>query len=211
MPGWRRSQRWAVAIALLGGLVGCAESDAPRVGDSGSTSQPASSTSTSAADNGAAGFRSLRQANVVAEPVRIRIPLIAVESPLERLAKLPDRSIATPSRWETAGWYDEGPRPGQPGPAVVLGHVDSATGPAVFARLSELRPGAQVLVDRADGSTAGFAVETSEIYPKNDFPAELVYLPTLEPKLELITCAGTFDRSSGHYRDNLIVTARPAG
>jgi len=142
--------------------------------------------------------------------VQVRIPAIAVSSSLQRLAKQSDGSIATPTRWEQAGWYADGPRPGQPGPAVVLGHVDSDTGPAVFYRLGQLQPGAEVLVDRADGTTARFLVDRADVYPKNDFPAEMVYLPTLTPELRLITCTGDFDRASGHYRDNLIITARLA-
>lgn len=207
-----RARVGAPALVVLLGLTGCAGNAGIATGTSASPAARAGSpTSTaSGSDNGAAGFRSTRQTGETAEPVRVRIPAIGVSSPLDRLAKLPDRSIAAPTRWEIAGWYAEGPRPGQPGPAVVLGHVDSDTGPAVFARLGELRRGDEVLVDRADASTARFTVESQEVYPKNDFPSELVYLPTLTPELKLITCTGTFDRSSGHYRDNLIVTARLA-
>jgi sortase (surface protein transpeptidase) len=141
--------------------------------------------------------------------VRLRIPAIGVDAPLERLGLEPDGTITAPHRWADAGWYQDGPRPGQPGPAVLLGHVDSRTGPAVFARLAALPAGAVVLVDRTDGTTVRFRVQGRLQVAKSRFPADLVYAPTLAPSLRLVTCGGTFDRGTGHYRDNVIVTAVP--
>src|SRR5206468_11505451 len=105
--------------------------------------------------------------------------------------------------------YAEGPRPGEPGPAVVLGHVDSASGPAVFYHLAELRPGAVIYVDRADGSAVSFRVTELSMVPKTSFPTQLVYSPTLQPSLQLVTCGGSFDRRARRYRDNVIVFAVP--
>jgi hypothetical protein len=152
-------------------------------------------------------FRSVRTYPAVAEPVRLRIPAIGVDTGLLHLGLAADGSVAAPTDWQTAGWYDEGPRPGQPGPAVIVGHVDSRSGPAVFYRLPELRPGATVLVDRADGTTARFRVPGHRQVAKSRFPADLVYAPTLDAVLRLVTCGGTFDAGTGHYRDNVIVTA----
>jgi hypothetical protein len=90
---------------------------------------------------------------------------------------------------------------------VIVGHVDSRSGPAVFHRLSEVRPGALVLVDLADGTTARFRVDGRQQVAKSRFPADLVYSPTLQTVLRLVTCGGTFDAGTGHYRDNIIVTA----
>jgi sortase (surface protein transpeptidase) len=92
---------------------------------------------------------------------------------------------------------------------VIAGHVDSRAGPAVFYRLRELRAGAQVYVDRADGSTIRFRVTERRQVAKSAFPADLVYTPTLRPILHLVTCGGAFDAASGHYRDNIVVTAEP--
>src|SRR5205823_10112255 len=80
---------------------------------------------------GVAGFHSVRTYDQLALPVRLQIPAIDVSTPLVKLGRLPDGSLEVPKDWDTAGWYDGGPRPGQPGPAVILGHVDSTTGPAV--------------------------------------------------------------------------------
>ena len=103
------------------------------------------------------------------------------------------------------------PAPGQAGPAVLLGHVDSASGPGVFLRLPELAPGADVRVDRADGSSIDFRVTAVQRVPKASFPTERVYGPTLEPSLRLVTCAGPFDHARRSYRDNVIVYAEPTG
>jgi len=135
------------------------------------------------------------------------IPAIAVSTRLLRLGRLPDGSLEVPRDWDTAGWYDQGPRPGQPGPAVILGHVDSKTGPAIFYRLQELRPRDIVRVGLADGRILVFRVQQVRRYPKDRFPTEAVYLPTLNRELRLITCGGEFDYASGHYRDNIVVYA----
>jgi hypothetical protein len=155
-------------------------------------------------------FRSVRTYAGVAVPVRLRIPAAGVDTGLERLGLAADGTIEPPDRWESAGWYERGPRPGQPGPAVIAGHVDSKSGPAVFFELSRLRDGDAVFVDRADGSTARFQVSGRQQVAKSQFPADLVYSPTLSTVLRLVTCGGTFDARTGHYRDNIIVTAVPA-
>jgi sortase (surface protein transpeptidase) len=142
--------------------------------------------------------------------VRVTIARIGVSSSLTRLGRAADGTVEVPSSWGQAGWYASGTRPGDPGSAVILGHVDSKTGPAVFYRLRELRPGDLVTVGRADGSTVGFRVTRTAQYPKAAFPTADVYYPTLEPELRLVTCGGTFDPSTGHYRSNVIVFAELA-
>jgi hypothetical protein len=90
---------------------------------------------------------------------------------------------------------------------VILGHVDTTSGPAVFYRLTFLQPGDAVQVTRADGTTVVFRVSGQQEVAKSQFPTDLVYGPTLEPSLRLVTCGGSFDLKSGHYRDNIIVSA----
>jgi len=93
---------------------------------------------------------------------------------------------------------------------VILGHVDSRKGPGVFFNLVRLRDGAVVKVDRADRSTATFRVTTVSRVPKTRFPTDLVYAPTLEPTLRLVTCGGSFDTTRRSYRDNVIAFASAA-
>jgi len=139
--------------------------------------------------------------------VRVRIPAIGVSAPTVPLALLPDGRLAAPRGFAEVGWNRSGPEPGEPGTAVLAGHVDSRTGPAVFFRLRELRPGALVYVDRADGTSAEFVVRRLAGYPKDAVPAAEVYGPDGGVSLRLITCGGEFDETRGSYRDNVVVFA----
>jgi sortase (surface protein transpeptidase) len=156
-------------------------------------------------------FRSTRTRARIAAPARIEIPSIGVRSELDRLDLQANGTIAPPPKWQTAGWYRRGAKPGQRGPAVILGHVDSNTGPAVFHRLRELAIGDVIRIISEDGAIVRFAVQRSAHYPKARFPTGDVYLPTPEPTLRLITCGGTFDRAAGRYRKNLVVFAELIG
>jgi sortase (surface protein transpeptidase) len=142
-----------------------------------------------------------------APPRRIRIPAIGVSAPVVPLGLNPDRSLEVPQKWGNTGWYTGGPEPGERGPAVIAGHVDSTSGPAVFYRLGELDRGNLIHVRRADGSVASFRVQGIERWPKDRFPTRRVYHPTHTSTLRLITCGGAFNRSTGHYLDNTIVYA----
>lgn len=154
-------------------------------------------------------FRSVRTYQEVAPPVRLRIPAVRIDTPLQRLGKAADSTVEVPRDFGVAGWFADGPRPGQDGPAVILGHVDSRTGPGVFSPLAGLAAGSEVLVDRADGSTVAFRVSGVVTVPKSGFPTDEVYGPTLRSSLRLVTCGGPFDRAAGSYRDNVIVSADP--
>jgi sortase (surface protein transpeptidase) len=144
-----------------------------------------------------------------AEPVGIAIPSIGVDADVTAVGLNGDGTMETPD-FGSAGWYAEGPRPGDPGPAVVVAHVDSRSGPDVFYRLRELQPGDQVMVEQADGTTAAFLVERSEQVDKDELPADRIWNRTSDRALRLITCGGEFDRSVRHYTDNLIVYATAA-
>jgi Sortase domain len=144
-------------------------------------------------------------------PLRLTIPSIGVTTRLLRLGLEADRSMQVPVDFDRAGWFAKGPTPGQVGPAVIAGHVDSRTGPAVFYRLRELRAGDTVQVERADGTRLRFVVEDARRYPKTSFPTAAVFGPAPWAALRLVTCGGDFDRSAGSYRDNLVVFARLAG
>lgn len=142
-----------------------------------------------------------------APPVHVSIPAIGVSSALVDLGLARDGTLQVPTDFATVGWYTRGPAPGEVGPAVLAGHVDSKDGPAVFFRLRELTPGAIVEVARADGSSARFRVERVEQYAKNAFPTQEVYGPDPRRALRLITCGGLFDEAAHHYRDNIVVYA----
>jgi LPXTG-site transpeptidase (sortase) family protein len=106
-----------------------------------------------------------------------------------------------------AGWFTGSPRPGAVGSAIIVGHIDSEGAPAVFYRLDELRPGDDVYVKRADGTTAKFRVTSRQTYLKDHFPTQTVYGPTPDAELRLITCGGAFDPATRHYLSNIVVYA----
>lgn len=123
-----------------------------------------------------------------------------------------DGSLQTPDDdFSQAGWYTGRAAPGEQGPAVVVGHVDNKAGPAVFYRLRELVAGDEVEITRDDGSSVVYTVTYSEQVDKDAFPTEKVYGGTSVPELRLVTCGGDFDRSSGHYVDNIVTYATIRG
>lgn len=143
------------------------------------------------------------------EPVRLDIDAIGVHADVLRLGLAPDRTVEVPPLGSPdVGWYSYSPPPGDQGPAVLLGHVDSAaTGPSVFHDLPRLRRGDEVAVRRADGTSVRFRVDDMARYPKAQFPTAAVYGDIDHAGLRLITCGGTFDRARHSYTDNVIVYA----
>ncbi len=141
-------------------------------------------------------------------PVQIKIPSIGVDAQVIPEGTDSTGALETPPLTEqnVTGWWDGGNTPGQDGPAVIVGHIDSAAlGPMVFWNLHELVPGQAVEVILADGAQVWFNMVGSQQVSKTDFPTQSVYGPTAGPTLRLITCSGDFDPQTGHYDDNLIV------
>jgi hypothetical protein len=138
------------------------------------------------------------------EPWGVWIPRLGVSATLTQLGLEDDGRLEVPGDEAMAGWYVGGPRPGETGPAVVAGHVDSRTGPAVFARLSQLAAGDVAHVVYRDGFVATFRISAVQRHAKDAFPTAAVYGDVAEPALRLITCGGSFDRGSGSYRDNVV-------
>lgn len=147
----------------------------------------------------------------VSAPASLRIPAIEVSSPVNSVGLNPDRTMQVPTpgpRYDQAAWYRFSPMPGELGPSVIIGHVDSATGgPSVFYQVGTLKPGERIEVTRVDRSTATFAVDAVRSYPKDAFPQQTVYGDTTSPELRLITCSGSFDTSARSYRHNTVVFA----
>ncbi|MFE5188320.1 class F sortase [Streptomyces sp. NPDC056628] len=143
---------------------------------------------------------------------RIVIPYIGVDADLMDLGLDSERRLTTPpeDKPELAGWYTDGPSPGEPGTAVAVGHLDTNTGPAVFGGLGELKRGKRVEVRRADGRTAVYTVDAIKSYEKDKFPNRLVYGTRNRPELRLITCGGNYDRRTG-YSGNVVVFAHLTG
>ena len=168
------------------------------------STQDAATAATSRAAVRQAAREAARAAAHVAPPVRVAVPSLDIESRLVPLGLMKSGEVEAPRRYDRAGWFAQGVRPGQSGAAVIAGHVDSTDGPGIFYRLADLQSGAEILVARDDGSTATFRVNQLAAYPKDEFPTLEVYA-TNGRELRLITCGGDFD--DGHYRDNIVVFA----
>ena len=145
-----------------------------------------------------------------AAPTHLEVPAIGVSSDLLDLGLNPDGTLEVPplAADSRAGWFTGSPTPGALGPAVLLGHVDSAEfGPGVFFDLGDLRPGDEITVTREDGTAAVFAVDRVVSYPKDSFPTLEVYGNTDNAALRLITCGGQFDAGTRNYLDNIVAYA----
>jgi hypothetical protein len=138
-------------------------------------------------------------------PVYLSIPAIGVATHLTLLGLNRDGTVQVPTDFQVPGWFRYGVTPGEKGSAVILGHVDSYKGPAVFYRLATLRVGNRVFVKLANGHTLHFAVIGLREYSKGSFPDRLVYGSRGYPALQLVTCGGVFDRQTGHYLSNIVV------
>lgn len=143
-------------------------------------------------------------------PVRVTVPTLDIESSLVHLRLDAGGSLQVPDDYSKAGWYVDGPFPGKANgpPALIVGHVDSTTGPAVFFSLRDIEKGAEVRVDREDSATAVFRVVSAKQYPKTSLPVDELYAPRQPAELVLITCTGEFDEQTNSYLDNFVVTAR---
>lgn len=140
-------------------------------------------------------------------PTTVRIPSIDVEADVIDLGLNPDRTLEVPTDFDQTGWWTGRSVPGEPGPSIVVGHVDSRAGPAVFHRLRELESGDEVEVDRSDGSIARFRITESITVDKDEFPTDRVYGQVEEAALRLITCGGVFDGDARSYESNVVVFA----
>jgi LPXTG-site transpeptidase (sortase) family protein len=210
------------ALAVAGALVTALALSACGTTHSGQTpSSPNAAdgplTASEATDRGAAGAKQdpatqAPTADVSALSVsRVQIPAIGVDAAVEPLERDASGVLLPPVEWEDAGWYRAGVLPGQVGPAVIAGHLDTTLRDAVFVHLKQLVAGDQVTVTMSDGSTATYAVDRAIDVEKKTFPTEEVYGPTPDAQLRLITCNGPFDDAADTYANNYVVFASLVG
>jgi Sortase domain len=197
----RRFAARVVAVLLLATTVGC-----------GGT--PEATPSGSAAVQGPTAPRAAPTSAVVrarATPSALEIPAIGVNTgELVDLGLTPSGTMEVPDGAATAGWFALSPVPGESGPSVLAAHINYQKVPGVFARLHEMKVGDTAVVRRSDGTPVRFTAYRVERFSKSAFPTADVYGNTEGPELRLITCGGSFDEASGHYRDNVVVFARIA-
>jgi LPXTG-site transpeptidase (sortase) family protein len=182
-----------LAVGLRGGQNPLIEPAPPHF------ASPSVTGGTAPASSGAVGTGVARSV-----PVALRIPAIGVAVSVSTLGLNPDGTVQVPTNYQEPGWFRLGPSPGQMGSAVILGHVDSYQGPAVFFRLRSLRTGDRIEVSLADGVVAYFMVTAVATYPKEQFPARQVYASHGYSALQLVTCGGEFDTHTRSYLSNVV-------
>jgi hypothetical protein len=221
--GWRARRAykwWALALALVlfgaGSLfLGLKGHDRPLPGP---VSVPKTSAPTTSLPKAAPARRASTSTTTTASPpalfqqfalrstpVQLRVPAIGLNVSLSTLGLNANGTVQVPTTIQQPGWYRFGPSPGQDGSAVILGHVDSYQGPAVFFKLRTLVPGDLVDVSLADGASAQFKVTFVAMYSKTSFPDQEVYAGEGHSSLQLVTCGGAFDSQTGHYLSNIVV------
>ena len=197
-----------VVLAVGGSALAIAGSSRPTTGTSST-----GTSSNSFTHGGAAGSIQEPDAGQTGAPqtgvvvTHVSIPAIGVSSDIELLTLDSAGALLPPVDFNRAGWYSAGVIPGQIGPAIIAGHIDSITAPAVFANLHKMTPGMKILVSLSNGTVLTFAADRSQVAPKTQFPSNSVYGAVPNPQLRVITCDGTFNHSTGHYDDNLVVFA----
>jgi hypothetical protein len=210
MPVRVRTALWrSAAIALLLCAVVClvrwGDASSPARAGGPVTDRVAASSDTSTVRSGPA--TEPRSPRAPARPVALSLPAIGVTTDLVGLGLNGDGTVEVPADPALAGWYRLGTRPGARGSAVILGHVDSVHGPAVFARLRTLGRGDVVSVRLADGSAEEFRVRSVRTYLNDRFPARRVYASSRGRTLNLVTCGGEYDAARGGYQSNVVVHA----
>jgi sortase (surface protein transpeptidase) len=221
MAAWTKSRLVAIVTGLVliaagGSVLGLAVADQqhaaqPGPAQAGSTAPVVAPAPQKWPDPGSAMVQGPTMARSL--PISISIPAIGVDSRLLYVGLNPDGTIQVPPLNDPrlaneAAWYKYSPTPGQLGPSIVEGHVDSLkAGQAVFFRLGDLKPGELVYITLADRQVAVFKITGVRLYPKNRFPTSAVYGNTDYAALRLITCGGSFDARSRHYSSNVVAFA----
>ncbi|MEI4272291.1 class F sortase [Klenkia sp. LSe6-5] len=204
----------ALAVVAALALGGCAAATEPAAAPPTSTSTsvpPPPAPATSAPEVPGAPPTSFLDPVTVPPPTAVSIPVLGVEQDLIGLGVAADGTAEVPTDFDDVGWFTPGGRPGARGPTVLMGHVDSTAGPAVFYDLRDLAPGDTVQLTVADGSAATYTVTGTEQVAKDTFPTAAVFGATADDVLRLITCTGAFDAGARSYTDNLVVTAVRSG
>ncbi|MEU3610446.1 class F sortase [Streptomyces sp. NPDC035033] len=200
----RRARLRTASVLLLAPLVALAGCSAAGNGPAATPPARVTETAAPAPSGSAAPVRPLARSL----PVRVRLPAAGVDArPVLELGLNADGTVEVPSVADAdrIGWYGKGVTPGETGPAVLIGHFDTARGPAVLKDVAAVRVGDEVTVTRADGTTAVFRVRELEQVDKDAFPTEKVYGDTRRPELRIITCGGAL--VDGHRPDNIILYA----
>ncbi|MEG3628837.1 class F sortase [Streptomyces poriticola] len=148
-------------------------------------------------------------------PERLDIPELGIRAPVLARGLDGKGALQAPpyDRAGAVGWYAAGATPGEAGTALLVGHVDTETRPAVFYKISTLEPGETIRVVRDGAGVAEFTVDDIQVLTRDSFDAHQAYGPhrSGRAELRLITCGGSFDKVSNRYTANVVVSAYLTG
>ncbi|MBD3919273.1 class F sortase [Paenibacillus sp. PR3] len=150
----------------------------------------------------------LRSSQPLAKPLELSIPAIHVQAEIEPVKFQENGQMGVPTRLDRVGVLQPGVNPGEQGNAIMDGHVDSRTGPAVFFRLKRLKSGDSILIKDKQGQQLTYIVETVEAFKTEEAPIARIFGPTTDYRLNLITCTGKFSRSKREHEMRLVVFAK---
>jgi sortase (surface protein transpeptidase) len=137
----------------------------------------------------------------------LRIDAININTTLETTRLNLERSLMVPKDASIAAWYDQGPKPGNAGTALITGHLESRLGPGIFYNLKNLVIGDEIVI-RRENDEAVFHVDKLESYFQDHrFPWTEVYSTNGYSQLRIITCDGEYNSLTDKYSKNLVVFA----
>jgi len=142
-------------------------------------------------------------------PVAISIPSLGITNATISAVGVEDNGEMEVPGPLDVGWYEYGVSPGQPGAAVLAAHVAYDGVDGVFVNLTDLQPGAEIIVEFESGDSQSFRVDRLDQYEKSELPDDELFSRTGESKLVLITCGGDFQSAVRSYSDNVVATASP--
>ncbi|WP_139991297.1 class F sortase [Paenibacillus paridis] len=189
-----------IAMALT--LTSCSKEVSPAVNDAQTAASSPSPTPTKSVLQTPS---QLKEEDLGIVPVSISIPAIGVDAAIEEVGTMKNGQMGVPQNIDGVGWFEPGTKPGERGNAVMAGHVDSLTGPAVFYKLDRLKAGDEVVLKDKDGVTRAFIVTGTASYPRKDAPLENIFGFSYQRHLNLITCTGEFNKEAKTHEERLVV------
>ncbi|WP_040285008.1 class F sortase [Sporosarcina koreensis] len=200
-------KRQIVLSAVLAGMIaaGCSQQEASVPGEISAEAPAADTGSSQSVPAPSAEGKLLKKEDSGIVPASIEIPELGIRTDIESVGTLPNGQMGVPQDVNHVGWFEPGTLPGSQGSAVMAGHIDSLTGPAIFYKLDKLKQGDEVIVSGEDGEQMTFSVTRSETYPRDAAPIQDIFGFSYGSRLNLITCTGEFNRQAKTHEERLVV------
>ncbi|WCK56344.1 class F sortase [Aneurinibacillus sp. Ricciae_BoGa-3] len=147
--------------------------------------------------------KSIKKSGIM--PSRLQIPAIHLDTRVEPVGILSNGQMGVPASFSTVGILSPWTLAGEHGNAVIAGHLDHFTGPAVFYNLRNLKSGDKVIVSNEAGNKLIFTVKEVKAYKVHEAPLEKIFGKSDKSQLNLITCAGKYNKKTKEHAKRLVV------